>query len=291
MTGVQTCALPIPNIYGNEYEERESIDDSKKVTWTQFNGIIELEKVDADNANTKLANVEFQITGPNNYNQKVKTGTDGRKIIENLTPGTYTVKETSMPHYGYNATASANITIKLGQPVTATIKNTKQTGNLKIHKQNEDNGKALSGFSFKISDASGNYIVAVDSSGVKKKVTGNIRLTNMQKTANPSEATEFTTDANGDIGIYNMLAGTYRITETSVGNNIYFEVDNNYISWSSNKGSGKGNTAVVEVGRQSSNNTNGVNGNVNLVTVKNRQKYIDLSGMVWDDTPDRKSVV
>lgn len=191
-----------------------------------------------------------------------------------------------MPHYGYNATATGNVNITSGKCSTSTIKNTKQTGNLKIHKQNEDNGKALSGFSFKISDASGNYIIAVDSSGVKKKVTGNIRLTNMQKTANPSEATEFTTDDNGDIGIYNMLTGTYRIIETSVGNNIYFEVDNNYISWSSNKGSGRGNTAVVEIGRQTSVNTGSTtNGNVNLVTIKNRQKYIDLSGMVWDDTP------
>ena len=268
------------------------VDESQKVKWTKFDGIMEIEKVDTDNANTKLANVEFQVTGPNNYNQKVKTGTDGKIRIENLAPGTYTVKETSMPHYGYNATASANVAVKAGQLVTTTIKNTKQTGNLRIHKQNEDNGKALSGFSFKISNSKGKYIIAVAKTGPKgeeeeqKEVKQKILLTDQRTTTDPNKATTFTTDSNGNIDIYNMWIDTYKITETSVGNNIYFEVDGNYISWSSNRGSGKGNTATVEVGRQTSTNTsNTSSGKLNVVTIKNRQKYVDLSGLVWDDTP------
>ncbi len=113
-----------------------------------------------------------------------------------------------------------------------------------------------------------------------------IQLTDQGTTTDPNAATTFITDSNGNIEIYNMLIDTYRIIETSVGNNIYYEVDANYISWTSNRGSGNGNTATVQVVRQSSVNTsNTSNNSVNLITIKNRQKYVDLSGYVWDDTP------
>ena len=123
------CQLVSANQVENrgKTEKREvPIEEDQKVEWTQFNGILEIEKVDADNAGVKLPNVEFQITGPNGYNQTRKTDTNGRIKIENLTPGTYTIKETSNPHYGYTATVTSNATIKSGQLVTVTIKNTKQ---------------------------------------------------------------------------------------------------------------------------------------------------------------------
>ncbi len=274
--------------YGNKYTETTQKQQQDDAEWTQFNGMLEIEKVDADNAGVKLPNVEFQITGPNGYNQTRKTDTNGRIKIENLTPGTYTIKETSNPHYGYTATVTSNATIKSGQLVTVTIKNTKQTGNLKIHKQDTDNGKALGGFSFKISNSKGEYIIAKTGANktVQKEVRQKIQLTDQGTTTDPNAATTFITDSNGNIEIYNILADTYRITETSVGNNKYYEVDANYISWTSNKGSGNGNTAAVQVGRQSSVNTSNTSSNsVNLVTIKNRQKYVDLSGFVWDDTP------
>ena len=90
-------------------------------------------------------------------------------------------------------------------------------------------------------DSKGWYIIAKTGADKKKrdKVKEYILLTDIEKTTNENEATEFITDSKGHIEIYNLLIDTYTIKEVSVGadkreENRYFDVDDNYITWSSN---------------------------------------------------------
>lgn len=95
------------------------------------------------------------------------------------------------------------------------------------------------------------YIIAVDGNkNQMKQVTGGVLLGDLQYTGNEEEATEFITDSNGSIAIYNILEGDYEIIETSIGDNIYYEIDEEFISWESNAGGGEGSRFTVTVKRQ-----------------------------------------
>ncbi len=167
-----------------------------------------------------------------------------------------------------------------------TISNAKQTGNMRIQKTDATNSSAMSGIRFKIRNTAGEYIVAVDNSGrVQSTVTGTIHLGNMQTTTNVNSATEFVTSNSGVVDIYNLKADTYQVLETSIGNNYYgYELDEAYISWSSNMGSGTGATSSIYVNRQTSSDTSeSASGRYDVLTVKNRRKYVKISGYVWED--------
>ncbi len=213
--------------------------------------------------------------------------TDGNGIVEiqNLLVGRYTVEESFNPHYGYTQMVFDTVNVTRGTTVTLTLKNPKQTGNLEIHKIDKDSGAPLEGVSFKIKASNGNYIIAESGNTRQSKVIGKILLSNLYYTTNEEEATEFITDKDGIIEIHNLLMDTYQVIEISIGNNMAYEIDDEYITWESNVNSdGKGRIAQVKVNRQASNNTqDATNGNVDTVTVKNRRKYIDLGGYVWQD--------
>lgn len=156
--------------------------------------------------------------------------------------------------------------------------NIKYTGNLQIVKKDPDNLKLkLQGVTFRIKNGNG-YVIAVNESGqVQKTVTGRIYLGNMQYTSNPNGATEFKTDSNGLVEIINILIGKYTVEETSIGNYESYELDNNYISWSTGE---KGTIANINVTRQKSQDTD----KKYMTTLKatqlianNKRKYIKLS--------------
>lgn len=81
----------------------------------------------------------------------------------------------------------------------------------------------------------------------------------------------------------------YYVHETSVGKNSQYEIDDNYIDWTytsanaTNNKSGTGHTATITIVRQKSTDTNAVNTVHDTLTVRNRKKYINLSGFVWED--------
>jgi len=133
------------------------------------------------------------------------------------------------------------------------------------------------------------YIIAVDGNKNQiKQVTGGILLGDLQYTGSEEEATEFITDSNGSIAIYNIIEGDYEVIETSIGDNIYYEIDEEYISWESNAGGGEGSRSTVTVKRQKSTETKNTSSDkYDSLTVMNRKKYVDLSGYVWIDAPPK----
>lgn len=199
--------------------------------------------------------------------------------------GTYQAQEVSNPYYGYTVMVNGSAKVTAGTTAKATIvlNNQKQTGNLKISKIDLNNNQKLAGVSFKIKASNGQYIKP----NGEVKVTGKMLINELSYTTEENDATEFVTDREGLIELHNLLAGDYQVIETSVGENIDYDVDDNYISWSSNKGNGNGRVAEVTVNRQASNNTNDTtNANVDLLVVKNKRKYIDLVGHVWLDVAE-----
>ena len=282
-------------------------------------GNLKIVKKDADNSNLNLSGVSFKIRNSsgqyiiavdtNGKTQSKVTGTiqlgnyktttninsatefvtdsNGTITINNLIKGNYQIVETKMPNYGYTVLGnSVSATVTASKTVTTTIKNTKQTGNMRIQKRDATNSSAMSGISFKIKNSAGQYIIAVNDKGVvQKKVTGIIHLGNMQTTTNANNATEFVTNSNGVVEIYNIKVDTYQVIETSLGNKYYgYALDGAYVSWSSNKGSGTGVTSSIYVNRQTSTNTGvSASGRYDTLTVKNRRKYVKISGYVWED--------
>ena len=271
-------------------------------------GNLSIEKVDEDNFNTKLGNVEFKIrnkdtnryviankissssyaitdplnaytTNEANGTTFVTNATTGKIVVNGLDVGNYEIIEKKNPNYGYTILANnVSVSISNGQTASITLKNRKQTGNMKIHKVDADNSQyALSGVSFKIKDSQGRYIIAVNTSGVtQSKVTGTIHLGSIQTTTDTNKATQFITDNSGNIRIYNLLVGTYSVSEVSIGDNYGYILAGANITWVSNLGNGSGNTAQIRVDKQVSNNTGTSAGQTdnlfNTLTIKNRKQ-------------------
>ena len=96
-------------------------------------GNMELKKVSEDGI---VANIQFTITGSNNYNKTITTDKDGMISLKGLVPGTYTITETTYNHY--EPQNSQTITIIGGQTSTVTFSNTMKRGALQIVKNSED---------------------------------------------------------------------------------------------------------------------------------------------------------
>ena len=235
--------------------------DTKTVEWKDINGALDIVKQDKDDANIKLEGVQIRVQNATvGYDKTFTTDANGKIHIDNLQVGTYTITEVSNNHYGYSKIEKGQTTIYSGKITAFTLPNEKQTGNLKIYKKDADNNTyALPGVSFKIKNSSGQYIIGVDTNGkALSKVTGTVHLSDLQTTTNINSATEFITDDKGCIQIYNLLMGTYTVSEISIGDNFGYEVDNGFISWECNGAVGSGNRSTVTLTRQTSTNT-GIN--------------------------------
>lgn len=231
-------------------------------------GILTIEKLDQDDHDTKLGNVQFRVKNKDTgyyvvaeriaegqynipdqlkgYTQDEASGTIfvthstmGTISINELDIGNYEIIEINNPNYGYTVLAkNVSVTTKASDTVTATVENEKQTGNLRIEKKDADNDTTkIQGISFRLKEAqSGAYVVGMqsDTSGNLtsiKTATGTVHFDNMETTTNSEEATVFVTDEEGLVQIYNILIGEYVVEEISVGDNFGYDIDSNFISW------------------------------------------------------------
>lgn len=83
-----------------------------------------------------VSGISFTITG-NGVNKTVKTGSNGEIVIENLSPGTYTVTEQSINYY--EPQQSKTVTVVSGQTASVSFKNVLKRSDLKVIKTSEDN--------------------------------------------------------------------------------------------------------------------------------------------------------
>lgn len=303
-------------------------------------GNLKIQKVDGDDNNVKLSNVSFKIKNSSgkyiiakntsgktqssvtgsitlggidtttNVNQatEFKTDTNGNIQINQLLVDTYEIIEMNNPHYGYTVKPSnVKVTLTRKDTTTKVITNQKQTGNLRIQKQDTDNsGRKMAGVRFRIRRTTSNtalgsgYVVGMQNNQKISTATGTVYFDNMTVTSNAQQATTFVTDTEGLAQIYNMLIGTYVVEEISIGDNFGYEIDSNFISWTVTNSNGttsnvnKSTSATIEVVRQKSTNTTQSaaqqkNGNVSQIIAKNQRKYIKISGYAWEDREQDKT--
>lgn len=275
--------------------ENKVVSNEKSIKWMNFTGSLKIIKEDEETGE-RLKGVKFSVKGPDKTLDKSYTTDENGEInLENIITGEYKVKEVSNSNYGYTVMVEDSVKVKSTKTVVYEAKNKKQTGNLKIIKQDADSEKNLEGVSFKIKKKDENkYIQVKTGDGWKKDITGIVHVDDMKTVDTENEATIFTTNSDGIIEVRNILKGTYYVEEVSVGD-IYFgyEVDDDYITWSytstankDNTGSGKGHIATVEVVARASYNTKEPPKEENrneIVVFKNKRKYIKLSGYAWED--------
>lgn len=84
----------------------------------------------------KVDGISFTITG-NGINETVKTDKDGKFLLDNLRPGTYTVTEQTYDKY--EPQKSQKVTVVAGQTAKVNFNNVLRRGDLKIVKSAEDN--------------------------------------------------------------------------------------------------------------------------------------------------------
>lgn len=275
--------------------ENKVVSNEKSIKWMNFTGNLKIIKEDEETGE-RLKGVKFSVKGPDKtLDKSYTTDKNGEINLENIITGEYKVKEVSNSNYGYTVMVEDSVKVKSTKTVVYEAKNKKQTGNLKIIKQDADSEKTLEGVSFRIKSKDENkYIQVKTGNEWKKDITGIVHVDDMQTVDTENEATIFTTNSDGIIEVRNILKGTYYVEEVSVGD-IYFgyEVDDDYITWSytstankDNTGSGKGHIATVEVVARASYNTKEPPKEENrneILVFKNKRKYIKLSGYAWED--------
>lgn len=96
------------------------------------NGNLEIIKTSEDGI---VANIEFTVTG-NGKTYNVKTDSNGKIKIPNLTAGEYTVTEKVPARY--EKQKSQKVKVQAGKTASVSFSNTLKTGAIKINKQSED---------------------------------------------------------------------------------------------------------------------------------------------------------
>lgn len=96
------------------------------------NGNLEIIKTSEDGI---VANIEFTVTG-NGKTYNVKTDSNGKIKVPNLTAGEYTVTEKVPARY--ESQQSKKVTVQAGKTAAVSFSNTLKTGAIKINKQSED---------------------------------------------------------------------------------------------------------------------------------------------------------
>ena len=138
-------------------EKREPKTKEKTITWTNINGYLEVIKQDSKTGK-KLSGVTLSIAGLGTKT----TDSNGRIYFNDIASKSYTITEIATPHYGYYAEAKATARVK-GSVVVVTMNNIKHVGNLRIVKRDNDNANVtLPNVTFKIKNAKGQYIIAVN---------------------------------------------------------------------------------------------------------------------------------
>ena len=274
---------------------------------------------------------EYNVSYTNNSDNATTFITDQNGIIEieHLTKyGEYEFIELRNPKYGYleikeDGSLRTNndpmtIEVESGTSNFVEIDNKKQTGNLVIKKKDSEfSDKILAGVEFTIKGGAensnnGKYVKITNAKNNEGFDIGNntcegiVHILGMEFVESEENATRFITDSNGLIKIYNILKGSYDVEEVSVGDNRFYEIDENYISWDLVSYQPIGNNKYekrqvkslekskiatsIWVHLRDSRNTN-QDADIDKVetnpfdelTFTNKRKYIDLSGYVWED--------
>ena len=154
-------------------EEKVNVSYNKTVEKTIENkpkkGNLIINKVDKDNNQIALGNVEFELYDENKkLVGKFSTDNNGKIEIEGLRIGKYLLKETSTNQW-YNLAEDTEIEVKWNATSEKTIENELKKSQIKIIKVDKDNNKLkIPGVVFEVQDVEGNVLeqITTDEEGV-----------------------------------------------------------------------------------------------------------------------------
>ena len=122
------------------------------------NGNLEIIKTSEDGI---VANIEFTVTG-NGKTYNVKTDSNGKIKIPNLTAGEYTVTEKVPARY--EKQKSQKVKVQAGKTASVSFSNTLKTGAIRINKQSEDG--EVGNRTFEIKGNGKTYTINTNSDGI-----------------------------------------------------------------------------------------------------------------------------
>ena len=122
------------------------------------NGNLEIIKTSEDGI---VSNIEFTVTG-NGKTYNVKTDSNGKIKIPNLTAGEYTVTEKVPARY--EKQKSQKVKVQAGKTASVSFSNTLKTGAIKINKQSEDG--EVGNRTFEIKGNGKTYTINTNSDGI-----------------------------------------------------------------------------------------------------------------------------
>ena len=158
-----------------------------------------------------VANVTFQVTGPNNFNKTVTTDQNGKIVLKGVAGGTYTITETKVPApYLLNKTPQT-ITLQQGDSGAVDFKNEVPTGRVDIYKTGEQLSrveKVDGGYKFIYEQLPlADTVFDLYAKETIKDTAGNVVH------AKDAHVGRLTTDKNGKASLSNLPLGKYYLKE------------------------------------------------------------------------------
>ena len=122
-------------------------------------GKVKVSKVDKDNNNILLGNVEFEVTDKDGYKYIGRTNKDGILEIDNIRTGKITIKETKTNNEYVLSKENYYLEIKHNKTSEITIENEKKKGEIEVYKTDSDNKEIkLKGVEFEVLDSNKNVV-------------------------------------------------------------------------------------------------------------------------------------
>lgn len=271
-TGMATLHLPggnytieqvsAPAEYnGDMVTKSVSVNNQEDVGVTLVNvkkyGALSVNVTDAVDDDIKLTGATFVITASNGDNIYVVGSGNGRYTfsrtsgenslvsaggvinIESLPEGSYTITQKGGAN-GYEMSAAKQFDIKANQTTNIAFRNEKSVGTIKITINDEETGKPIEGFKYKI--------LADDKETVLK-----FRMSAKGYNYDENGSEEVESDENGEIILEKLPVGTYYLQQTEAASGYLLDVD--------------AIPHVVEVGKENVYATKAVKSNSTIVIV------------------------
>ena len=158
-----------------EYNKMSQIN----ITNEHKKGNLKIYKIDLDNNEIPIENVEFEITSVDGESFKIKTDKEGTATLENLNVGKYTVREISTNEkYELNEEEKI-VEIKWNETTNCIVENEKQKGQIEIEKvDEEDNTIKMSGVEFEILDEKENVVEKLVTNEEGKAISSRLPIGN-----------------------------------------------------------------------------------------------------------------
>ena len=255
---------------------RETIKE--EITNKYYLGNLTIEKVDEQNQDIKLKDVEFTIKATSgeqagkyvssdaNGNAvystdkvTIKTDINGQIKLEQVWEGNYEIQEISNPNYGYLVDSTLiTVTIASREETTEVITNKYHLGDLEFEKVDADNHNyKLEGVEFAIQaitgEKAGQY-VSINSNGEAVYSTNKVTVK---------------TDDEGKVKITKLWEGEYELEEVNIPQYGYKLLDEKI--------------SVIVRPRETA--------RPELDPIENKQIYVKLSGYVWLDQLEGKTTI